>query len=498
MWRWLSSKKKHEPDRAEMAAEVMGMHYLPPDCPPPVCNAHYEACCNSMDGPATADLHHRDHLRDFSEELDNCNGYYSKALGVHTAYTVQSGPVLKITDERITPEDRAHLYYRWQKWKKASKFAACLREIFRGGLKTGEGLGKFCSAPRQRDPVKLKVKSVCCRRLVSPRSSTGVKDGIRFDENHDPVQFYLQLDKTSDPEELDAAEVLYFAYSSKEEQHRGLPAMHATLHMFPEIRDWRQSVLDAHKLWAKMPMWLTSDSLWIPQDEEERAAYRPSIKDEPFKLPHKGSYIPTLPNGADINSRQGEAPGTDAKDFLRSIVTEGVSPICMPALLIMGDAGECSFSAANVDLDPWEAQILLHRDDLEPLCTQTFDAWLIEAALIPGYLGPSARAAVLEDLRTYGHVDIDHQWRWGRVKTHMDPSKEADGRETDLRSGARTIVEVYEDNSRDPEYEWQKAASALGVSIEEYKRNLLRKICGEEERPGSGSQASRQAQNQNV
>ena len=447
-------------------------------------------CCK-MNGLSTSDPGIRERLRDLSEDQDNCNPYYNKALSLHASMVIGSGPQLAITDRRISQSDAQDVYYRWRKWCKASGFAGAMREIRRGAMKSGEGLGLMVTAERQRDPVKLKLKSIDASRLASPmRTGEEIKDGIRYDDNGDPVEFWLQDGAKFDPKPYEADEVIYYYNRCKEEQCRGIPELHTSLKVFPKINSYRNAVVSAQELFARMPMALEVDAVWVDDNDRENDL-SPKPEDKPFALPRNGTLVPTMPKGTQLKKLQGEAPGTNSDAFLRGLVTEAVSPICMPALLIMGDAGNSSFSSANIDWEPYVQKVMLDREDMELSATRVFDAWLEEAALIPGYLPDSVRSAIREDQQR-GELDLDHEWRWPRVKCHIDPRKEASARQIDLQSCSMTLLEVYEQRSEDLEYEIQRMAKLFGKTPEEVKRVYWEKFQNraKNQTQKSGSQSS--------
>jgi len=446
--------------------------------------------CVNIDGPSTIDATIRDRLVAQSDQCETAGGYYTKALNLHSAMVIGDGPKVVVTDERITPEDIKHLKMRWQQWQERSCFVTTLGEIRRGAMKSGEGLGVFITSNRQQDPVKLRLRSLNCKRLKSPwRFDDDVKDGIKYDENGEPEKFYIE-NGTDKPDEHDPNEIVYWFSSLMEEQARGIPELWSTLKWFPKINDFVDAVIDANRLFARMPMVMETSQMWIA-DEDRENGRAPGPKDKPLRLPTSSLHVPTTPAGTTIKKLQGDAPGTNAKEFLTVVVTLGVSPICMPAILIMGDACDASFSGANIDWEPYIGEVKKNRRQLAPVCTQTFYEWLKEGVRIPGYFGPSVVAAFRED-EALGTMDIAHSWRWGRVKCHIDPAKEANARQTDTEACTMTLVETYEMRSEDIEECIETAAKFYGKTVDEYKAILWKKFekGGEDANPFGNSQAS--------
>lgn len=457
------------PTRVEFRTEDLGGQQ-PYDSVPAI------TTCDSFTGPETADEHIRYELQQKSCDNDCKAPYYAKALNLHSSMVVGAGPKVIITDERITPDDRAHLKKRWYQWCKRSGFVRTLRAYRRAGMKNGEGLGYFVTAERQADPVKLKFVDVSSTRLQTPKELIGdssVKDGIEYGDDGQPSKFYIHMGG-EEIKEHQASKVAYWFCCILEEQKRGVPELHTTLDWFPKITNFQNAVVSSMELFARMPVAMEVDASWISDDDRESGSC-PSYKDKPFKMPSNGLMVPTLPKGAKLNKLQGEAPGTDSKDSLVTIVTMAVSPIMMPAILIMGDAGDASFSAANIDWEPYLCKVYEDRVELEPTCSMAFEQWLIEGSKIRGYFGPSVVAAIREDLKN-GKLDIDHEWKWGRVKCHIDPNKEASARAKDLESGAMTLAEVYESRNEDFEERVEQAAKAYRVSEDEYRAMLWSKL----------------------
>jgi len=456
-------------------------------------------------GPETSDGQLREELQQKSADNDCKAPYYAKALNLHASMVVGSGPMVVITDDRITPEDRKHLKKRWRRWTQRSGFVRTLRSFRRAGMKVGEGLAYFVTAERQMDPVKLKLVDVSATRLQTPLdlvNEASINDGIQYSEDGQPTKFFISGGPNS-IDEHDASRVAYWFCGVLEEQKRGIPELHTTLDWFPKITAFQNAVISSMELFARMPLALEVDAAWIGDDDDSRSGC-PLPTDKPFKMPANGLMVPTLPKGTSISKMQGEAPGTDSKDALKSIVTMAVSPIFMPAILIMGDAGDASFSAANIDWEPYLNKIYEDRAELEPTCSLSFEQWLLEGAKIPGYFGPSVVAAVREDLarsrdlaksedEDKGDLDIDHEWRWGRVKCHIDPNKEASARQKDLESCAMTLPEVYESRNEDLDERVEQASEFYNVSPDEYRAMLWSKLKVQPTTPSKGSNNAKQA-----
>lgn len=462
------------------------------DCLPPMGNA----CCPVFDGCETENQSVRDDLIEQSESCDCSGGYYHKTCNLHSSIVVGKGPKVVISDDRITPEDSAHLKKRWVQWQKKSKFVKAIRLMRRAALKTGEAFAIFTTSNQQLDPVKLKVKLITIKRVKTPwdkSTDKSIVNGIKYDENSEPETFYYESGSSFPPkfETVESSKALYWFSEILEEQCRGVPELYATLKWFPKVDAFMNAVLDANILFAKMPIALKVGDAWISDEDCTDGVGCPQPSDKPIPLPKNGTMVPTLPKGTDFAKIQGEATGTNAKEFLKNMVTMCVSPLCMPALLIMGDAGDASFSGANIDWEPYLGRISQDREELEPLCSQTFNEWLLEGSKIPGYFGQSVVQAVLEDV-SLGSIDIYHSWRWGAVKCHIDPNKEASARSKDLESGAMTIVEVYDSRYEDIEEAIEHSANFFGVTVEEYKIMLWEKLKSNSNQGafGNGQQAN--------
>jgi capsid protein len=170
----------------------------------------------------------------------------------------------------------------------------------------------------------------------------------------------------------------------------------------------------------------------------------------------------TLPAGYKMSQLQAEQPSTTYDTFKKSIIQEIARCLEMPLNIAAGDSSSYNFASGRLDHQLYGSSIWIERQEAElVILDKLFREWMREASLLDGYLPQSLRRGVPE-----------HNWQWDALALD-DQLKAAKARDSSLRNGATTLVQVYAEDGLDAEDELAAEAALLGVSLDEYKRRLF-------------------------
>jgi capsid protein len=153
----------------------------------------------------------------------------------------------------------------------------------------------------------------------------------------------------------------------------------------------------------------------------------------------------------------------------------------MPYNVAAGDSGQLNFASGKLDLLPFRrSNDVDQRYFARRACRPSFEHWFEYASLIPGYL--PAPPDELVSINIYGERRVEAPrtaWMWPADDT-IDP-REAGATMTQLQSGETTLARVHAAKGQDSEEELENGARALGITVEEYRENLIRTIWGEKQ-----------------
>jgi capsid protein len=159
-------------------------------------------------------------------------------------------------------------------------------------------------------------------------------------------------------------------------------------------------------------------------------------------------------------------------------VAEEGRPLLMPANIASGNSSKYNYASGRLDNQSYELCNDVDREDVENFFLEpAFEQWLRETLAELTGTPPSAI-----DPQNY-----PHEWHWD-TRGHVDPAKEANAQDTDLRNGTISFPSLYARQGLDWRTEFTKQAQSLGLSLEEFQQ-LLRRALYERSLPaGTGGQ----------
>jgi len=431
-------------------------------------NENHWSQSDNLDPHSANSLSVRQKLRARSryETIEN-NPYLKGVLLTITGDTVKTGPTLKITDKRLSKEQRRHIERRWAGWFKAIKGR---RKLWRTKLaKTvdGEGFQFAYQDPSLKDRVKLnffcveadRVSSENVMSYMKPSETMNEIDGVRFNAYDVPLQYYLLnihpgnagnlfqfFAKQIGGNWVDAKYVLHW-FRQDRGWLRGIPETTPSLPLCAIMRRYTLAVVRAAEIAADFSAVIESEG--PPNMNAWTDGNGNPLVDDPFDVfPVEYGMITSLPWGTKLNQMDAKQPTGMYDNFIDSLLREILRPLLVPFNVGAGSSKDSNMASAVVDEEVYENGIKEDRvtgeeDVLDPMT----NLWWDEAKLIPGYLDEeiSAERNVLTQNPTLREEMPEHCFRWPKVGLgHTDPLKVARALIEQRKDGILTDRDIQE------------------------------------------------------
>ena len=226
-------------------------------------------------------------------------------------------------------------------------------------------------------------------------------------------------------------------------QLRGIPRTTPALPLFAQLRRYILATITAAETAADFAGILYSDS---PGDEEDQV--------EPWdRLSIERGALLSVPGGSRLAQLKAEHPTATFDEFVKAILREIARCMSIPAVLMLGSAERYNYASGRLDLQSFQRALAVDRSQIleREFLDKTWEAWLAEALLIPGFL-PDEFAETSEDW--------EFGWRWSEPE-HVDRAKEATGQQIELANNTTTLAREYAKRGQDWETELRQRAREL-------------------------------------
>ncbi|GIW60309.1 MAG: hypothetical protein KatS3mg087_1375 [Patescibacteria group bacterium] len=400
----------------------------------------------------------RKKLRDISVAEDEENPYYSGILNTYAEHSVGSLPQIMV--DLPSPEDCDRVEDSWNTWCIETGVATSLRLIRRAALRTGVGIGIPIKDSNPNNPLGFKLKCVSGERLRSPgtaRLEDRIVDGVEYDENGEPVRIFLKDESADEPKEYRVEDIIFWWKQRVEEQLPGIPECGPAFCIFPSVKRIIEAVVKAEEFRSCIPLAVELDP----------NVYRPADAATPAgRFKYEPGFVPTLPPGTKLTGVNTSNISEDRSALLHSLIAAAARCLQMPKNLAIADSSNSNMATAAIDIQPWSATIKTDRVDFAPVIRKVVRWWHQRAILVTGYLPVTARNKF-----TY-EINYDMAFE------HPDPSKRANARAIDLKSGSSTLSKVYTDQGLNPRKQLDREARTLGITREELNKMIIAQRLG--------------------
>jgi capsid protein len=393
------------------------------------------------------------------------NSYAKGMVSTLANHCIGTGPRLQLSTGNQA-EDR-QVATMFADWAVCIGLAEKLRTLRKAKCQDGEAFGVLVTNPSLEHEVTLDIRAVEADCVSNPMLSTvtGINDidGVILDNMGAVTQYNILPYHPGDqmriiganPLTYSPSQVFHWFTSDRPGQYRGVPEITPSLPLFAQLRRYTLAVLAAAETAADIAGTIESDA---PAGEEDDVTPMDLLEVEKRMLL-------TMPKGWKVSQLKAEQPTTTYGEFKREIIKEIARCLNMPFNIAAGDSSDSNFASGRLDGQIYQVAIWVERDECEKvILRKILREWLREARLT-GILPPGY--ASLRTMPLY-------QWHWDSLQL-MDPTKEAQARDTALGNGSGSRRNMAAEDGYDLDEMDVQAAADYGVSLEEYRRAMFNK-----------------------
>ncbi|MCU0589868.1 MAG: phage portal protein [Desulfobacterales bacterium] len=268
--------------------------------------------------------------------------------------------------------------------------------------------------------------------------ANGIVMGVELDEWKGPVAYHIltnhpgrseyPLQPAQKRQRVSAAEVLHVFVTERAEQTRGYPWTVAALKDLHQLGQYRYSEAVAARVSAaKMGFFTRNSEGAYPYDDKDSSG---NLIDEvsPGKFQE-------LPSGYEFKTFDPTHPNQAFGDFCKSALKGIASGLNISYISLANDLTETSYSSGRQGLlEERTFYMMLQGFLVEHLVQPIFEAWL------PHAIASGKLALPMRDLERWNApVWQSKRWSW------IDPSKDIDAREREVRLGVNSRTRIAGD-----------------------------------------------------
>ena len=364
---------------------------------------------------------------------------------------VTTGPSLQVLlkNKKLARE----IERRFKVWAKQVRLAAKLRTARLSKCVDGEAFIFAVNNPRLRGDVQLDLRLVECDQVSSPDWTDGALDpqkvdGIRFDENGNPIEYELLKAHPGDgrnfgrvsADKIGASSVIHLFNQLRPGQARGVPEVTPALPLFAFLRRYTLATILAAETAADFAVVLKTILNAFGEEENKSPV-------EAFSTTEIDRGMMTaLPYGYEMQQMKAEQPTTTYEMFRNAILQEIARCIHMPTNKARGDSSGYNYSSARLDHQIYYHAIDIERVDWENDCLDRIFMWWLEEQK---YSWNAIGKFTIDNL--------DHKWTWQPVVS-VNPKQDADAAIALRDAGLMTERDYFTQQQLDPDEQWQQLA----------------------------------------
>ena len=222
----------------------------------------------------------------------------------------------------------------------------------------------------------------------------------------------------TDYDTIPASRMVHYFLREREGQKRGIPELFAALPLFAQLRRYTLSVIRSADTAASISGVLHTDAPANGDPDEIEPMDVFDIEQDMFM---------TLPATWKATQIKAEQPVQTYGEFKREILNEIGRCVNMPYNIVACNSSEYNYASGRMDHQTYFKSIRCDQTEFaEDVLDMIFDAWLLEASFIPGFLPERIRY-----MARFAPWMVSRKWYWDGTE-HVDPEKEANSQEKRL------------------------------------------------------------------
>ena len=422
-------------------------------------------------------------------ELSENNAYGRGLVETIVTDTIGSGPRLQITQFDQTVNQA--IEKAWHCWCEAVGYGDKLEVDYTSRVTDGESVIRFINNVTIEDPVQLDLQLIECDQLATPNWEPEITDnyvdGVHLDRFGNPYAYDIlryhpgnrgwatannwQFDQYS------YTQLIHNFKQTRAGQHRGIPEFTPALPLFAFLRRFTLATISAAETAASVSQVIETDA---PIPEELETEYAANTFDKWMdSIPVDRNSATVLPNMWKLRQFAAEHPTTTYAMFKREIIAEISRCVCVPTNVATNDSSGSNMASARFDRLGYERKVRKEqRRYNRKINDRVFSEWIVEAALVGSIPRRAANFVIAANDKWGGRGlsnALAHTWHWDGLRD-ADEKDAADAQKTRLQNGSTHRAREYASQGLDVEVEDQKAADSFGVSVEEYREQLMMSI----------------------
>jgi lambda family phage portal protein len=360
--------------------------------------------------------------------------------------SISTGPRLQVQTANDDANNRIEAAFG--QWAQLIHLPEKLRTMRQSRAVDGEAFAMLATNPKIDHEITLDIKLIEADQVADPYPLAGLDtfrpasshvDGIDFDSFGNPTTYYLLEEHPGDLAYRFAARalrvaarfVLHWFRQDRPGQARGIPDITPALPLFAQLRRYTLATIAAAETAADLAAVLETTEPPGLEDEAGDSETWDSI-------PIRPRLMARLPDGYKMSQFKPEQPASTYETTVRQIVNEIIRCLEMPLAVGLGNSSGYNYASGRLDFQVFGRAVAIERTDIESaILRRIFEAWLDEAATLPGYLPPGLPAR-----------NVPHAWYWP-AERHVDPMKEAQAQAARLINLTTTYADEFAAEGQD-------------------------------------------------
>lgn len=387
-------------------------------------------------------------LRDQARDMAQNSPHAAGIANLFALYVVGTAPRLRFVgyekwrrqevDRRVVD----FVEHKWEQFAVATRFPVVLRNVMKSIVIDGEAFVLTRKNPRIEQGFDLYL--IDTQRVGNANGTPDTleqQDGITFDEYGNVVS-YTVYDAPENAgtsymssrfQTISPSSCFHLFRQDYAEQTRGISWFAPCLTILQQLTEYTAAAIEAAKQSTRV--WATIETT----DGFEQAA-EADLVDPQYGAPYDvfrqldtpNGRIMTLPPGTTARGFQATQPNTAADSYTANLLSQVGYALGLPRNKATGSSHEYNFASGRLDNQPFELLIeTLQRDLFErDLCDRVFSKFYEMLLLESPLTLPTLEEA-------------EWEWTWQEPPL-VDPEATVRTASIELKSGQRTLREVYE------------------------------------------------------